>query len=121
MKHEKRREDSNLTIEEFYKMLKKSREAKGYFFNKTLDRTFELLKVLLINNERYGYMGCPFRLLAGDLENDRGIFCPCTYREPDVRKFGSCYFNPCVSEEWNNGEIPRVYVPERRPPEKYKI
>ena len=37
---------------------------------------------------------------------------------PDIEEFGSCYCNLYVSKEWNEGEIPHEYVPERRPPEK---
>jgi len=32
---------------------------------------------------------------------------------------GSCYCSLYVSKAWNEGEIPREYVPERRPPERY--
>jgi len=78
----------------------------------------ELLEALLQNKERYGYMACPCRLAAGDREKDRDIFCPCEYREPDVAEFGSCYCNLYVSREWNQDEIEKEYVPERRPPEK---
>lgn len=103
-----------------YEALKKSQEAKGYYFNKNLGRTFELLEALLVNRERYGYIACPCRLAAGDREWDRDIFCPCVYREPDVAEYGSCYCNLYVSKEWNEGTAPRRYVPERRPPEKFR-
>jgi ferredoxin-thioredoxin reductase catalytic subunit len=91
-----------MDAEELYQMLKKSQEPKGYYFNK----------------ERYGYMGCPCRLVSGDKENDRDIICPCVYRTPDVEEYGSCYCNLYVSKEWNEEKIPHAYVPERRPPEK---
>ncbi|MGD1972897.1 MAG: ferredoxin-thioredoxin reductase catalytic domain-containing protein, partial [Desulfobacterales bacterium] len=39
--------------------MKKVQEAKGYYFNRDRERTFELLEALLVNKERYGYMGCP--------------------------------------------------------------
>ncbi len=100
--------------EELYKMLKKSQEAKGYYFNSDKERVFELLDGLLINKERYGYMSCPCRLAANDRESDKDIICPCVYREPDVDEFGSCYCNLYVSKKWNDGKIPKVYVPERR-------
>jgi ferredoxin-thioredoxin reductase catalytic subunit len=78
----------------------------------------DLLNSLLINKERYGYMACPCRLASGDREADRDIICPCVYREPDVREYGACYCQLYVSREWNEGKIPHVHVPERRPPEK---
>ena len=101
-----------------YETLKKIQEPKGFFFNKEKERSLDLLEALLINKERYGYMGCPCRLLSGDRDEDRDIYCPCVYREADVREYGSCYCNLYVSEEWNEEKIPIEYVPERRPLEK---
>lgn len=104
--------------EKLYETLKKIQEPKGYFFNNDRERTLDLLEALLINKERYGYMGCPCRLLSGDREKDKDILCPCEYREPDVKEYGSCYCNLYVTKEWNDEKIPHEYVPERRPPEK---
>ena len=101
-----------------YEQLKKIHEPKGYYFNQDKARTMELLEALILNKDRYGYMACPCRLASGDRENDKDIICPCVYRTPDVAEFGSCYCNLYVSKEWNEGTIPRDYVPERRPPEK---
>jgi len=107
-----------MDTEKLYEMLKKSQEAKGYFFNKNKLRVAELLDALLVNKERYGYMACPCRLASGDREKDRDIICPCVYREPDVDEFGSCFCNLYVSKDWNEGRIPKKYIPERRSPEK---
>lgn len=107
-----------MTRDELYEMMKKVQEPKGYFFNTDLERVMDLLDSLLVNKERYGYMACPCRLAAEDREWDADIICPCTYREPDVAEYGSCYCNLYVSEDWNEGRIEKVYVPERRPPEK---
>ncbi len=105
-------------VEQLYEMLKKVQEPKGYFFNADKKRVFELLEGLLLNKDRYGYMCCPCRLASNDREWDRDIICPCVYREPDVKEYGSCYCNLYVSREWNEGKIPHEYVPERRPVEK---
>jgi ferredoxin-thioredoxin reductase catalytic subunit len=104
--------------QELYDRMKKVQEPKGYYFNTDKERTFELLEALIANKEKYGYLGCPCRLLNGDKESDRDIFCPCVYSVPDIEEFGSCYCNLYVSKEWNEGKIPHEYVPERRPPEK---
>ena len=101
--------------DELYEMLRKIQEPKGYYFNGDKELVLNLLDGLLINKERYGYMSCPCRLADNDREKDKDIICPCVYREPDVDKFGSCYCNLYVSKKWNEGEIPHVYVPERRP------
>ena len=107
-----------MDAEQLYTMLEKIQTAKGYFFNADRDRTMELLEALLENKARYGYMACPCRLASGDRDNDKDIICPCVYREPDVEEFGSCYCSLYVSEAWNDGTLPREFVPERRPPEK---
>jgi len=107
-----------MKAERLYEILRKSQEPKGYYFNRDRDRVFELLEGLIINRQRYGYMVCPCRLAAGEMEKDRDIICPCAYRAPDVEEYGSCYCNLYVSETWNRKEIPHEYVPERRPPGK---
>jgi ferredoxin-thioredoxin reductase catalytic subunit len=105
-------------VEKLYETLKQIQERKGFYFNTDKEKVLDLLASLLVNKERYGYMACPCRLASGKQELDRDILCPCVYREIDVADFGSCYCNLYVSEAWNNGDIPKVYVPERRPPEK---
>ncbi len=107
-----------MDTKQLYEMLKKAQEPKGYYFNTDKVRVFDLLKALLVNKDRYGYMACPCRLAAGDKENDKDIICPCVYRKPDVKEYGSCYCNLYVSTEWNDKKIPHRYIPERRPPEK---
>ena len=109
-----------MDAQKLYEMMKKVQEPKGYYFNEDRERTIELLDALIQNKERYGYMGCPCRLLSGDREDDRDIICPCTYSVPDIAEFGSCYCNLYVSKDWNENKIPHAYVPERRPPEKIK-
>ena len=110
-----------MNAEKLYETLSKVQEAKGYHFNKDKKKTFELLEGLIVNKDRYGYMACPCRLASGDREWDKDIICPCVYREPDVKEYGSCYCSLYVSQEWNEGKIPREYVPERRPPEKIRF
>lgn len=107
-----------MTAGELYEMLKKVQEPKGYYFNQDHERVMELMEALLLNKERYGYMCCPCRLASEDREKDKDIICPCVYREPDVKQYGSCYCNLYVSSQWNDGKVPREYVPERRPPGK---
>ena len=108
-----------MEVKELYRKLKEIQEARGYFFNSDMERTFDLLNGLLANKERYGYASCPCRLAGGDREKDKDIVCPCPYRVPDVAEYGSCYCNLYVSREWNDGKIPHSYVPERRPAEKF--
>lgn len=101
-------------VDRLYESLRKINEPQEYFFNRNKEKTFELLRSLLINKERYGYMVCPCRLASGERNKDRDILCPCDYREADVREFGSCYCGLYVSEEYNSGKRRSVKVPERR-------
>ncbi len=107
-------------VEKLYEMMKKSQEPKGFFFNKDRERVLELLEALLKNKERYGYMCCPCRLASSKREQDKDIICPCEYRSPDVEEYGSCYCNLYVSQDWNDEQVCRQYIPERRPPEKFE-
>ncbi len=109
-----------MTPEELFEKLKKVQEPKGYFFNRDKELVLELIGGLLTKKDREGYMACPCRLSSGDYESDKDIICPCIYREPDVKEYGSCYCGLYVSREWNEGAIPHVMVPERRPPELNK-
>ena len=107
-----------MDVEKLFENLRKVQEPKGYYFNKDRAYVLELLSALILNKDRYGYMACPCRLASGDRDADRDILCPCVYREPDVKEYGSCYCNLYVSKEWNEGQLEKPYVPERRPPEK---
>lgn len=107
-----------MTPQELQKMLQKTQEPKGFYFNKDQEMVTGLMQGLLANKERYGYMCCPCRLASDDRAKDRDIICPCVYREQDVQEYGSCYCQLYVSQEWNEGKIPHQYVPERRPSEK---
>lgn len=106
-------------VDELYDMLKKANEPKGYYLNGDKEKVFELIRSLLINKKRYGYMACPCRLASGNRANDHDIICPCAYRQPDVENFGSCFCSLYVSADWFTGKIERVDIPERRPPELY--
>ncbi len=104
-------------VEKLYEMLRKVQGPRGYFFNKDKKMVLELLRGLLVNKDRYGYMSCPCRLASGNREKDKDIICPCIYREQDIKQYDSCYCNLYVTKEWNEEKIPHVHVPERRPPE----
>ena len=107
-----------MNAEQLFLQLKRINEPQGYYFNRDLDATMFLLRSLLTNRDRYGYMCCPCRLAKEDRQADEDIICPCVYREPDVREYGSCYCGLYVSDAWNRGDIEPTYVPERRPAER---
>ena len=110
-----------MTAEELYPILSKYAESQGIRLNKDREFVMDILRGLLTNEQRYGYRSCPCRLAWGAKEQDRDIICPCVYRDPDIKEFGSCYCALYVSVEWNEGKMEHKQVPERRPRVKRKM
>jgi ferredoxin-thioredoxin reductase catalytic chain len=108
-----------VTAEKLYDVLYKYAESQGIRLNKDRDYVIEILSGLLTNESRFGYRSCPCRLASGVKENDKDIICPCVYRDPDIREYGSCYCGLYVSGEWNEEKIKHARVPERRPQDKH--
>lgn len=101
-------------VDDLYDTLRRLNEKKGYYFNDNKEQTYQLLRGLITNKNRYGYMSCPCRLASGKRDMDRDIICPCNYREQDVKEFGSCFCGLYVSEAWNSNTVVHRDVPERR-------
>ena len=95
-------------------------DAQTYGYHLNPDPAFlkDLLEGLKRNEERYGYPSCPCRLASGKFDFDRDIICPCDYRDPDVKEFGSCYCALYVRKDVIEEKTPLVPIPERRPLEK---
>jgi len=104
-----------MTAERLFEILGKYAESQGIQLNKDKEYVMEILKGLLTNESRYGYRSCPCRLAAGVKEKDADIICPCVYRDPDIKDYGSCYCRLYVSKDWNQERIQHIRVPERRP------
>ena len=107
-----------MTPDKLYDILAKYAESQGIHLNKDRPFVIDILQGLLTNEARYGYRSCPCRLAWGVKVKDADIVCPCVYRDPDIKEYGSCFCGLYVSAEWNEGEIPLQLVPERRPKEK---
>jgi len=105
-------------IDKLYDRLNKYAESNGYHLNPDIEFTKSLVESLLINQDRYGYWACPCRLASGVREKDEDIICPCTYRDPDLKEYGSCFCALYVSEEIKKGEKKPKSIPDRRPVKK---
>lgn len=103
-------------VETVYQRLKGEAESGGYHLNPDVELTKDLIRSLLVNEERYGYWSCPCRLASGIKEDDLDIICPCDYRDPDLTEHGSCYCALYVSGAILKGEQVAAAIPERRPP-----
>jgi len=110
-----------MTAEELYPILSPYAESQGIRLNKDREFVMDILRGLLTNERRYGYRSCPCRLAWGKKEQDADIICPCVYRDPDIKEYGSCYCELYVSVDWNEGNKEHRQVPERRPKEKRKM
>jgi ferredoxin-thioredoxin reductase catalytic subunit len=110
------KEISQAMVDQLYEKLKKEAEAGGYHLNPDEEYTKELIKGLLVNENRYGYQACPCRLASGEGSSDSDIICPCFYRDPDLVEYGSCYCALYVSQLVISGSRNISSIPERRPP-----
>ena len=109
-----------MTAEQLYPILSQYAESQGIRLNQDREFVMDILRGLLTNEHRYGYRSCPCRLASATKQQDSDIICPCVYRDPDIKEYGSCYCELYVSVEWNEGKTPHQQVPERRPREKRK-
>ncbi len=103
-----------MSPERLYEILSRYAESQGIQLNKDRQYVMEIIQGLLKNEQRYGYRSCPCRLATGIMQRDADIICPCVYKDPDIKEYGSCYCGLYVSKQWNDGNIPHKVVPERR-------
>jgi ferredoxin-thioredoxin reductase catalytic subunit len=106
---------SDEQIDKRYKKLDREAEASGYHLNPDTEFTKELVKGLLENEKRYGYMACPCRLADGEKKEDLDIICPCDYRDADLNEYDACYCALYVSKAVVDGRKKAGSIPERRP------
>lgn len=109
-------EISDAAVDALLQKLQREAEAGGYHLNPDREFAWELVKSLLVNQERYGYWACPCRLAAGDKAADLDIICPCDYRDADLNEFGACFCALYVGQEILEGKRQAASIPERRPP-----
>jgi len=103
-------------IDALHEKLRREAEEGGYRLNPDVEFTKELIRGLLINEERFGYWCCPCRLSEGVRESDLDIICPCDYRDPDLNDYDMCYCALYVSEDVYQGKKSLTgSIPERRP------
>ena len=101
-------------INKLYYKLKFEAESYGYHLNSDEEFTKELIKGLIINDERYGYQACPCRLASGNKSQDLDIICPCDYRDPDLNEYDACYCALYVTKNILDGNKKLTSIPERR-------
>ena len=52
-----------------------------------------LVKRLLMNEEKYGRRYCPCRLVSGNEEQDKDKICPCKWSNEEIARQGHCLCN----------------------------
>jgi len=91
-------------VKRMYDIIKDGTEELGHYFNYDRELTLQLVRGLLVNKDRYGYMSCPCRLASSDYEKDKDIVCPCDYRGPMSRSMAHAiarYMSPKRSSTRN--------------------
>ncbi len=94
--------------------LEREAEAGGYHLNPDDEMVVSLMGGMVQNMERFGYMGCPCRLLEGDKFEDLDVICPCDYRDMDLFEYGACYCSLYVTRDVVDGKREVASIPERR-------
>ncbi len=102
-------------VDRLREKLGREAEASGYHINPDSEFTNDLVRGLLVNEARYGYMACPCRLASGDGADDLDIVCPCDYRDADLAEHDACYCALYVSGAVLKGAKKPGAIPERRP------
>lgn len=105
-------------IDALYEKIDRDARESGYHLNPDEEFTRGLIRGLVVNEDRVGYLSCPCRMPAGDRARDLDIICPCDYRDPDLADYGSCYCALYVTEDVLRGDREVSSIPERRPPEE---
>jgi ferredoxin-thioredoxin reductase catalytic chain len=108
-------------VERLYEKLRAEAEAGGYHLNPDKAMTRQLLKGLLVNEKRYGYLSCPCRLASDNKDEDLDIICPCDYRDTDLDEYNACYCSLYVSRAAAEGKVKISPIPERRPPREKRL
>src|SRR3989339_904469 len=111
-------EISGEEIDNLYDRLDKEAEEGGYHLNPDKEFVRDLVRGLIVNIKRFGYMSCPCRLASGNKDDDLDIICPCDYRDPDLTDYGACYCALYVTRDVLEGKRRVQSIPERRPPEE---
>ncbi|MBN2345504.1 MAG: ferredoxin:glutaredoxin reductase [Candidatus Aminicenantes bacterium] len=106
---------SEAAVDALVDKLQLEAEASGYHLNPDREFTRDLVRSLMVNQERYGYWACPCRLASGDKAADLDIICPCDYRDADLNEHGACFCALYVSQEVLEGRKRTGSIPERRP------
>jgi ferredoxin-thioredoxin reductase catalytic subunit len=96
--------------------LDREAEQGGYHLNPDKELLKDLIRGLLTNEDRYGYMACPCRLASGNKSDDLDLICPCDYRDQDIAEYGACYCALYVDDDIKAGRKETRPIPERRPP-----
>jgi ferredoxin-thioredoxin reductase catalytic subunit len=89
--------------------------SHGYFLNPDQEMLQGLVRGLLINEARYGYLACPCRLASGRRADDLDIVCPCDFRDLDLTEYGACYCSLYIDHLAAEGKRTIAPIPERRP------
>ena len=79
------------TEKELSEKSEKYATSKGYKLNPNAKLVDVIIKGLLRNEAKYGFIYCPCRKVKGIVDEDKKIICPCIYHEEEIKKDGHCH------------------------------
>jgi ferredoxin-thioredoxin reductase catalytic subunit len=68
-------------------------KENGFRLNPDKNMTKNLIKSLIIRENKFGEKYCPCRRITGNKEEDKKIICPCIYHKEEIKKDGRCLCN----------------------------
>ena len=80
-------------VEKLIEEYKEYAEKNGISLNSDKIFVENLVKRLLVNEEKYGHRYCPCRLVSGDEEKDKDKICPCKWSNEEITRQGHCLCN----------------------------
>jgi len=62
----------------------------GFSLNPDKETVARIIKGLFENERKHGARYCPCRRVAGNLEEDKKIICPCEFHRAEIKEYGYC-------------------------------
>lgn len=80
-------------IEKLIKKYEKYAKENGFKLNPNKKIVENIVKSLLLREEKFGQKYCPCRRVTNNKEEDKKIICPCIYHKEEIKKDEHCYCN----------------------------
>jgi ferredoxin-thioredoxin reductase catalytic subunit len=79
-----------MEIETLIKKSQEYAEKNGFRLNSNREAVERIIKGLLENEKKHGFLYCPCRRIAGEAKEDSKKICPCFWHREELEKLGRC-------------------------------